>query len=184
MPGQVNHKLESIAGGNINNLFCRDDTTLMAGSQEEQKSLWWGWKRRVKSWLKTQYPKKTHSVRSYHFMANRWGNCGNLDFIFLGSKINIDGGCSHKMKRCLLLGRKAKTNLNSVLKTRDITLPTKIHIVKAMVFPVVTYGCKSLILKKAEHWKICFRAVVLEKTCIVRRAKQSILEEINPEYSL
>ena len=73
------------------------------------------------------------------------------DFIFLGSKITADGDCSHEIKRCLLLGREATTNLDSILKSRDITLPTKVHLVKAMVFPVVMYGCESWILKKAEH---------------------------------
>ena len=82
-------------------------------------------------------------IRSHHFMANRWGNNGNRDFIFLGSKITADGDCSHEIKRCLLLGRKVMTNLDSILKGKDITLPTKVHLVKVMVFPVVMYGCKS-----------------------------------------
>ena len=85
-------------------------------------------------------------------MANRWGNNEAVrDFIFLGSKITADGDCSHEMKRRLLLGRKAMTNLDSILKSRDITLPTKIHLVKAMVFPVVVYGCESWTIKKAER---------------------------------
>ena len=84
-------------------------------------------------------------------MANRWGNNGNSDGLYFGgSKITADGDCSHEMKRHLLLGRKAMTNLDSILKTRDITLPTKVHIVKAMVFPVVMYGCESWIIKKAK----------------------------------
>ena len=104
---------------------------------------------------------------SHHFMANRWGNSGNSDRLyFWGSKITADGDCSHEIKRCLLLGRKALTNLDSILKSRDITLPTKVHLVKAMVFPVVMYGCESWTIKKAEHqpknW--CFWTVVLEKT--------------------
>ena len=87
------------------------------------------------------------------------------DFIFLGSKITADGNCSHETKRCLLLGRKVMTNLDSLLKSRDITLPTKIHLVKAMVFPVVTYGCESWTIKKAECQRIdAFELVVLEKT--------------------
>ena len=89
-------------------------------------------------------------------MANRWGNNGNSERRFLGggSKTTADGGCSHEIKRHLLLGRKATTNLDSILKSRDITLPTKVHLVKAMVFPVVMYGCESWTIKKAEHQKI------------------------------
>ena len=88
-------------------------------------------------------------------MANRWGNSGNSGRLyFLDSKITAVGDCSHEIKRCVLLGRKAMTNLDSVLKSRDITLPTKVHIVKAMFFPVVTYGCKSWTIKKAEHRRI------------------------------
>ena len=86
-------------------------------------------------------------------MANRWGNSGNsvADFIFGGSKMTADGDCSHEIKRCLLLGRKVMTNLDSIFKSRDITLPTNIHLVKAMVFPVVMYGCESWTIKKAKH---------------------------------
>ena len=87
-------------------------------------------------------------------MAYRWGNDGHSDIIFLGSQITADGDCSHEIKRCLLLGRKAMTNLGSILKSRDITLTTKVCIVKAMVFPVVTYGCESWTIKKAEHQRI------------------------------
>ena len=111
------------------------------------------------------------------------------DFIFLGSKITADGDCSHKIKRCLLLGRKAMTHLNSILKSRDITLSTEVHPVKAVVFPVVTYGCESWTIKKAEHWRIdafelwCCRKF-LRVLQIARRSNQSILKEINPEYSL
>ena len=86
-------------------------------------------------------------------MANRWENNGNSDFIFLGSKLTADGDCSHEIKRCLLLRRKAMTNFNSILKSKDITLPTKVHLVKAMVFPVVMYGCESWTIKKAEKKK-------------------------------
>ena len=90
-----------------------------------------------------------------HFMANRWENNGNSDrFYFGGSKITADGDYSHEIKRRLLLGRKAMINLDRILKSRDITLPTKVHLVKAMVFPVVTYGCESWTIKKAEHRKI------------------------------
>ena len=84
-------------------------------------------------------------------MANRWGNNGNRNFLFLGSKITADGDCRHEIKRRLLLRRKAMMNLDSILKSRDITLPTKVHLVKAMVFPVVMYGCESWTIKKAEH---------------------------------
>ena len=111
------------------------------------------------------------------------------DFIFLGSKITEDGDCSHKIKRRLLLGRKAMTNLNSVLKSRDITLLTKVHLVKAMVFPVVMYGCESWTIKKAEHRRIdafelwCWRRF-LRVPWTARRSNQSILKEINPDYSL
>ena len=87
-------------------------------------------------------------------MTNRWGNNGNGDLIFSGSKITADGDCSHEIKRCLLLERKTMTNLDSILKSRDITLPTKVCLVKAMVFPVVIYGCESWTIKKAEHQRI------------------------------
>ena len=104
-------------------------------------------------WLKTQDSEnQDHGVRSHHFRANRWGNSGNSDRLYcLGSKITADGDCSHEIKRYLLLGRKTMTNLDSILESRDITLPTKIHLVKAMVFPVVMYGCESWTIKKAEH---------------------------------
>ena len=111
------------------------------------------------------------------------------DFRFLGSKTTADGECSHEIKRQLLLGRKAMTNLDSVLKSRDITLPMKVHIVKAMVFPVVTYGCESWTIKKAECQRIdsfklwCWRRL-LRVPWTARRSNQSILKEINPEYSL
>ena len=110
------------------------------------------------------------------------------DFLFLGSKITVDSDCSHKIRRQLFLGRIAMTNLDSVLKNRDITLSTKVQRVKAMVFPVVTYGCESWAVKKAEHQRIdafklrCRR--LLKVPCIARRSNQSILREINPEYSL
>ena len=111
------------------------------------------------------------------------------DFIFLGSKITADGDCSHEIKRHLLLGRKAMTNLDSRLKSRDITLPTKVHLVKAMVFPVVMYGCESWTRKKAECQRIdafelgCWRRL-LRVPWAARRSNQSILKEASPEYSL
>ena len=110
------------------------------------------------------------------------------DFILGGSKITEDGDCSHEIKRCLLFERKAMTNLDSILKSRDITLPTKVHLVKAMVFPVVVYGCESWTINKAEHRRIddfelwCWR--VLRVPWTARRSNQSILKEISPEYSL
>ena len=111
------------------------------------------------------------------------------DFIFLGSKITADGDCSHGIKRCLLLGRKAMTNLDSILKSRDITLPAKFYLVKAMVFPVVMYGCESWTIKKAEHRRIdafelwCWRRC-LRVSWTAKRSNQCIVKEISPEYSL
>ena len=111
------------------------------------------------------------------------------DFIFLSFKITADGDCSHKIKRCLLLGRKAMTNLDSMLKSRDITLPTKVHLAKAMVFPVVMYGCESWTIKKAEWRRIDAFELwswrrLLRVPCTARRSNQSILKEISPEFSL
>ena len=108
-----------------------------------------------------------------------------VDFMFWGSKITADGDCSHEVKRHLLLGKKVMTNLDSILKNRDITLPTKVHLVKAMVFPVVIYGCESWTVKKAEHWRIdafelrCWRRL-FKVPWTARRSKQSILKEISP----
>ena len=111
------------------------------------------------------------------------------DFIFGGSKITIDGDCSHEIKRSLLLGRKTMTNPDSILKSKDITLPTKAHLVKAIVLPVVMYGCKSWAIKKTEHQRIdafelwCCRRI-LRVTWTARKSNQLILKEISPEYSL
>ena len=111
------------------------------------------------------------------------------DFIFWGSKITANGDCSHEIKWCLLLGRKAMLNLDSIFKSRDITLPTKVHLVKAMVFPAVMYGCESWTVKKAEHWRIvafelwCWRRL-LRVPWTARRSNQFILKEINPGISL
>ena len=111
------------------------------------------------------------------------------DFIFLSSKITANGDCSHEIKRCLLLGRKVMTNLDSIFKSRDITLPAKVHLVKAMAFPVVMYGCESWAIKKAEHRRIdafelwCWRRI-LRVPWTARRSNQSILKETSPEYSL
>ena len=123
-------------------------------------------------------------------MANRWRNSGNSDrLLWGGSKITADGNCSHEIKRPLLLGKKVMTNLDSILKSRDITLSTKVCLVKALVFPVIMYGCKSWDYKESwapKNW--CFRTVVLEKTLRVpwtaRRSNQSILKEISPGISL
>ena len=122
-------------------------------------------------------------------MANRWGNSENSDRLyFFGSKITADGDCSYEIKRCLLLGRKVMTNLDSILKSRDITLSTKVHLVKAMVFPAVMYGCESWTIKKAKHGRIaafelwCWRRL-MRVPWTARRSNQSILKEISPEYS-
>ena len=123
-------------------------------------------------------------------MVNRWGNNGNRDRLyFLGSKITADGDCRHEITRCFHLGRKALVNLDSILKSRDITLPTKVHLVKAVIFPAVMYGCESWTIKKVERqttdafemW--CWRRL-LRIPWTERRSNQSILKEISPEYSL
>ena len=123
-------------------------------------------------------------------MGNRWGNSGNdVRLYFLGFKITADGDCSHEIKRCLFLGRKVMTNLHSIFKSRDITLPTNIHLVKAMVFPVVMYGCENWTIKKVECQRIdacelwCWRRL-LRVPWTARRSNQSILKEISPGCSL
>ena len=123
-------------------------------------------------------------------MTNRWRDNGNSERLYFGgSKITADDDCSHDIKRHLLLGRNVMTNLDSILKSRDITLPTKVQIVKGVVFPVVMYGCESWTIKKAEHWRIdafelwCCRRL-LKVPWTARRSNQSILKEISPEYSL
>src|SRR5574337_1209054 len=123
-------------------------------------------------------------------MANRWGNNGNIERLFWGgSKITADGDYSHEIKRRLILGRKAMTNIDSIFKSRDITLPTKVRLVKAMVFPVIMYGCESWTIKKAEHQRLdafelwCWRRL-LRVPWTAMRSNQSMLKEINPEYSL
>ena len=143
-----------IAGTNINNLRCADDTTLMVENEEELKSLLMKVKEgSEKVGLKLNI-QKTKIMASGPITS--WQIDGETvetvtDFILGGSKITADGDCSHEIKRCLLLGRKVMANLDSILKSRDITLPTKVHLVKAMVFPVVMYGCESWTVKKAEH---------------------------------
>ena len=141
-----------IAGRNINNLRNTDDTTLMAESEEELKSLLMKVKESEKVGLKLNI-QKTKIMASGPITS--WEMDGETvetvsDFIFLGYKITADGNCSHEIKRCLLLGRKVMSNLDSILKSRDITLPTNVHLVKAMVFPVVKYECESWTIKIAK----------------------------------
>ena len=139
------------AGRNINNLRYADDTTLMAESEEELKILLMKVKEgSEKVGLKLNI-QKTKIMASSPMIS--WQIVGETvtDFIILNSKITADGDCSHKIKRCLLLGRKVMTNLDRILKSRDITFPTKVHLVKAMGFPVVMYGCESWTVKRAEH---------------------------------
>ena len=181
-----------IAGRNINNLRYADDTILMAESEEELKSLLMRVKEESeKAGLKLNI-KKTKIMASGPITS--WQIKGEkveavTDFIFLGSKITADGDCSHEIKRRLLLGRKAMTNLDRILKSRDITLPTKVRLVKAMVFPVVMYGCESWTIKKAERQRIdafelwCWRRL-LRIPWTARISNKSVLKEINPEYSL
>ena len=178
-----------IAGRNINNLRYADDTTLMAESEEELKSLLMKMKEQSeKVGLKLNI-QKTRIVASGSITS--WEIDGETvaNFIILDSRITVDGECSHEIKRHFLLGRKAMTNLDSLLKSRDITLPTKICLVKAMAFPVVMYRCKSWTIKKAEHQRIdafklwCWRRL-LRVPWTARRSNQSILKEIRPECSL
>ena len=157
-----------ISGRNINNLRYADNTTLMAESEEELKSLL------IKVKEESEKVGLKLNIQKIKIMAPgpliTWQIDGETveivaDFILSGSKITADSNCSHEIKRCLLLGRKVMTNLDSILKSRDITLPTKVCLVKAMVFPVVMYGCESWTIKKAKHQKNwCFWTVVLEKT--------------------
>ena len=139
-----------IAGRNINNLRYADDTTLMAESEEELKSLLLKVKEESEKFGLKLNIQKSKIMASGPITS--WQIDGETvsDFIFRGSKITADGDCSQEIKRRLLLGRKVMTNLDSILKSRDITLPTKVHLVKAMVFPVVMYGCESWTIKKAE----------------------------------
>ena len=143
-----------IARRNIHNLRYTDDTTLMAESEEELKSLL------MKVKVESEKVGLKFNIQKTKIMASGPTTSSQIDgetvetvsdFIFLGSKITADGDCSHEIKRCLLFGRKVMTNLDSVFKSRDITLPTKVCLVKAMVFPVVMYGCESWTVKKAEH---------------------------------
>ena len=159
----VNYKLDElqagikIAGRNINNLKHADDTTRVGESEEELKSLL------MKVKEESEKVGLNFNIQKTKIMASgpitSWQIDGEAletvaDFIFLGSKITADGDCHHETKRCLLFGRKVMTNLDSILKSRDITLPTKVHLVKAMVFLVVMYGCENWTIKKAEHGRI------------------------------
>ena len=178
-----------IARRNINNLNYADDTTLMAESEEELKSLLMKLKEESeKVGLKLNI-QKTKFMVSGPFTS--WERDGEtvLDFILGGSKITADGDFSHEIKRHLLLGRKVMINLDIIFKSRDITWPTKVHLVKAMVFPVVMYGCESWTVKRAE----CRRIDAFELWCwrrlwrvpwTARRSNQSILKDASPEYSL
>ena len=172
-----------IARRNINNLRHTDDTTLTAESEEELKSLLMK-EESEKVGLKLRI-QKTKIMASGPITSWQVDMETEADFIFLGSKITADGDCSHEIKRCLLLGRKAMTNLNSTLKISDITLPTKVRLVKAMVFPVVVYGCESWTIKKVEHQRIDafelqYWRRLLRVPWTARRSNQSILKEISP----
>ena len=173
-----------IAGRNINNLRYSDDTTLMAENEEELKSLLMKVKEESEKVVLKLNIQKTKIMASGPITS--WEKDGETvetvsDFIFLGSKITADDDCSHEIKRCLLFGRKVMANPDSILKSRDITLPTKVHVVKAMVFPVVMYGCESWTVKKAERRRIdafelwCWRRV-LRVPWTARRSNQSILK--------
>ena len=180
-----------ISRRNINNLRHADDTTLMAESEELTSLLMKVKEESEKVGLKLNI-QKTKIMASGPITL--WQIDGETvetvaDFIFGGSKITEDGDCSHEIKRRLLLGRKVMTNLDSIFKSRDITLPTKVRVVKAMVFPVVMYGGESWAVKKAEHQRIdafelwCWRRL-LRVPWTARRSNQSILKEISREYSL
>ena len=153
MPGWMRHKVKSRLPGEIS-------TTSDMQMKPPYGRKWRGTKEPLdeneiverKNWLKTQHSEnEEHGLQSHHFMENRGGNNGKSDrFIFLGSKTTAVGDSSHEIKRCLLLGRKAMTNLGSTLKSRDITLSTKVRLVKAMVFPVIMYGCESCTIKKPD----------------------------------
>ena len=180
-----------MARKNIINLRYANDASLMVESEEELKRLLMKVKQSGKVGLQLNI-QKTKIMASGPITS--WEIDGETvetvsDFIFLGSKITADGDCSHEIKRCLLLGKKVMTNLDSILKSRDITLPTKVHLVKTMVFPVVMYVCESCTVKKAEHRRVnafelwCWRRL-LRVPWTARRSDQSILKEISPGCSL
>ena len=175
----------------INNLRYADDTTLMVESEELKSLLMKVKEESEKVGLKLNIQKTkimvSDPITSWQIDGETMETVTN--FIFLGSKITADGDCSHEIKRRLLLGRKALTNIDSKLKSRDIIMPSKICIVKAMFFPLVTYGCESWTIKKAKFWRTdafelwCWRRL-LRVPWTARRYKKSILKEISPEYSL
>ena len=175
---------------NSNNLGYTDGINLVVESKKELRASWWDWRRRVKIWLKTQHSKKVMAsglITSWQIGGEKVETV--TDFLFLDSNITADSDCSQEIKRCFLLGRKAMTTLDSILKSRDITLPTKVFIVKSMVFPVVMYGCKSWTIEKAKCWRIdvfelWWSRRLLRVPRTVRRSNYSILREINSEYSL
>ena len=180
------------AGRNINNLRYSDDTIPMAESEEELKSLLMKVKEESeKAGLKLNIQKT--KIMASGPITSRQVDGKTMetvrDFILGGSKITADGDCGHEIKKHLLVGRKAMTNLDNILKSRDVTLPIKLHLVKAMVFPVFMYGWESWTIKKAEHQRInafelwCWRRL-LRVPWTPRRSNQSILKEISPEYSL
>ena len=173
----------------INNRRYTDDTTLMAESKEELERAplvedeRGEWKADLKVNIQKTKIVASGPITSWQIEVKKVEAVTN--FIFLGSKITADGDCSHEIKRWLLLGKKAMTNINSMLISRDITLLPKVCIVKAMVFPVVMYGCESWTIKKAEHWRNdAFELWFWRVPWTVRRSNQSILNEINHEYSL
>ena len=177
---------------NINNLRYADDTTLMAESEEELKSFLMKVREeseKAGTELNIQKTKIMASGPITSWQIDRETVETVADFIFLGSKIPVDGNCSHEIKTCLLLGRKAMTNLDSLLKSRDITLPTKVHLVVHMVFPVVMYECESWTTKEAECQRIdgfelwCWRRLQ-RVPWTTRRSNQTILKQISPEYAL
>ena len=178
-----------IAGRNINNPRYADDTTLMAESEEKLKSLLMKVKEESeKVGLKLNI-QKTKIMASGPITSWQIDGETVADFIFGGSKITADGDCSHEIKRRLLLGRKVMTNLDSIFKSRDITLPTKVRLVKAMAFPLVRYGCDSWTIRKAEYQRIdavepwCWRRL-LRVPWTANRSNQSTLKEISPGCSL
>ena len=188
----MKHKLQSRLPGEISITWYADDTTLMAGSEEELKSLLMKVKEKnEKVGLKLNIQKTMIMASS---PITSWQIDGETmetvkDFISWAPKSAADSDCSHEIKRHLLLGRRAITNLDSIFKRRDITLPIKVHLINAMVFPVVMYGCESWTVKKPEHWRIdafelwCWRRL-LRVPWTARRSNQSILKEISPKYSL